>query len=83
MDYNNNVILEHTDHCKYLEVNYNLSDQKFSNTPADKINSARKQIGMIRRALYWSPEWAKLIACKSLCLLHLEYVSSASIFFYK
>lgn len=32
---------------------------------------------MIRRALYWAPERARLIAYKSLCLPHLEYASCA------
>ena len=71
-----NIVLEHTDHCKYLGVILQ-SDLKFTDHIADKICSARKQIGMIRRALYWAPERARLIAYKSLCLPHLEYASCA------
>ena len=73
----NNTVLEHTDHCKYLGVILQ-SDMKFTYHIANKICDARKQIGMmIRRALYWAPERARLIAYKSLCRPHLEYASCA------
>jgi len=32
---------------------------------------------MIKRALYWAPKRAKVIAYKALCLPHLEYASAA------
>ena len=62
--------------CKYLGVILQ-SDLKFTDRICDKICSARKQIWVIRRALYWAPERARLIAYKSLCLPHLEYASCA------
>jgi len=31
---------------------------------------------MVKRALYWAPKRAKLIAYKALCLPHLEYASA-------
>ena len=31
---------------------------------------------MIKRALYWAPQRAKLLGCKSLCLPHLEYAAA-------
>ena len=70
------IMLEHTDHCKYLGVILQ-SDLEFTDHIADKICSARKQIGIIRRAFYWALERARLIANKSLCLPHLEYASCA------
>ena len=69
-------MLDHTNHCKYLGV-APQSDLKFGNHIADKILKAKKQIGMIRTALYWAPEKAKLIVFKSLCRPHLEYASCA------
>ena len=57
------IMLEHTYHCKYLGVILQ-SDLKFTDHIADKICSARKQIGMIRRALHWALERARLIAYK-------------------
>ena len=71
-----NVVLEHTDNCKYLGVILQ-SVLEFSNHIADEISIARKQIGMIRRAFYWVPERARLIACMYLCLPHIEYASCA------
>ena len=38
---------------------------------------SRKLLGMVKRALLWAPEKAKLIAFKSLCLPRLEYASAA------
>ena len=72
----NNIVLEHTDHCKYLGVILQ-SDMKLTYHIANKICDARKKIGIIRRALYWTPERARLIAYKSLCRPHLEYASCA------
>jgi len=68
--------LEHTDHCKYLGVTLQ-SNLRFNNHIAHKTCKARQQIGMIKRALYWAPARARLIAYKSLCLPHLEYASCA------
>ena len=72
----NNEVLKHTDKCKYLGVILQ-TDLKFNTHIADKVGCARKQIGMIKRALYWAPEKARLIAYKSLCLPHLEYAACA------
>ena len=38
---------------------------------------ARRQIGMIKRALYWAQERARLIAYRPLCPLDLQYASCA------
>jgi len=70
------TILEHTDHTKYLGVTLQ-SDLRFDYHIANKIGTARQQIGMIRRALYWAPENAKLTAYKALCRPHLEYAAAA------
>ena len=56
-----NAVLEYTDRCKYSGVILQ-SDPKFTDHIADKIYSARKQIGMIRQAFYWAPERARMIA---------------------
>ena len=60
------------------------SDITFSNhNIADKISSARKQIGMTWKALYWAPKRAKLIvyipvsvmpSTSRICLLCLGFV---------
>ena len=50
------------------------SDPKFSNHIADEISSVKADF-MIRSALYWAPEKARMIAYKSLCLPRVEYVS--------
>ena len=52
------------------------SDLKFSNHIADEISSVKADF-MIRSALYWAPEKARMIAYKSLCLPRVEYVSCA------
>ena len=64
------VVLEHTNHCKYLGVLLPL-DWKCLNNITDRISSTRKKIGMMRRTLYW----AKLIAYKSLGPPHLQNAS--------
>ena len=43
-----------------------------------KITTAKKQLGMIKRALFRAPQRAKLLVYnKSLCLPHLEYAVTA------
>ena len=32
---------------------------------------------MMKRTLVWAPQRAKLLACKSLCMPHLEYAAAA------
>jgi len=47
------------------------SDCRFNNHITNKILNARRQLGIIKIALYW------LITYKALCLPHLEYASAA------
>ena len=42
-----------------------------------KLLHARRQLGMIKSALYWAPERAPLMAYNTLCLPHLEFASAA------
>ena len=72
----NGSILEHVDSTRYLGVTLQ-SDCRFDNHISKKVLVARRQLGMIKRALYWAPERARLIAYKALCLPHLEYASAA------
>ena len=39
--------------------------------------TANQQLGIIKRALYWAPTNAKLLAYKTLCLPHHEYAAAA------
>ena len=39
----------------------------------------KQQLGMIKRALYWAPTNAKLLAYKIFCLPYLDYAASALI----
>ena len=39
--------------------------------------SANQQLGIIKRALYWAPTNARLLAYKTLCLPHFEYAAAA------
>ena len=50
---------------------------KFDKHIDKKLHESRKQFGMIKKALYWVPEKARLTAYKSICLPHLEYASAA------
>ena len=68
--------LEHVDSTKYLGGTLQ-SDCRFGVHISKKIMVAKRQLGMIKRALYWAPERARLIAYKALCLPHLEYASAA------
>lgn len=72
----NGSALEHVDSAKYLGVVLK-SDCKFDTHINNKIMTAKKQLGMIKRALYWAPQHARLIAYKALCLPHLEYACAA------
>ena len=53
------------------------SNLTFDSHISNKISKAKQQLGMIRRALYWAPKTAKLLAYKSLCRPHLEYASAS------
>jgi len=68
--------LDHVDSAKYLGVTLQ-SDCKFDQHILKKVLVAKWQLGMIKRALYWVPKRAKLIAYKARCLPHLEYASAA------
>ena len=58
------------------EVNYLgviiQSDMKFTAQIHRKLMTANQQLSIIKRALYWAPTNAKLLAYKTLCLPHLE-----------
>ena len=69
-------VLDHVDSTKYLGVTLQ-SDCKFDQHILKKVLVAKRQLGMIKRALYWALRRAKLIAYKALCLPHLEYASAA------
>ena len=51
--------------AKYLGVIIQ-SDMRFNTHIQKKIMTAKQQLGMIKRALYWAPEKAKLLAYKTL-----------------
>ena len=72
----NDTVLHHVSCARYLgvEVQENL---KFDKHIEKKLHEARKQLGMIKKALYWAPEKARLTAYKSICLPHLDYASAA------
>jgi len=69
-------VLDHVDSTKYLNVTLQ-SDCKFVQYVLKKVLVAKRQLGMIKRALYWAPKRAKVIAYKALCLPHLEYARAA------
>ena len=67
--------LEIVEEVKYLGVIIQ-SDMKFTAHIQRKPRSANQQLGIIKRALYWAPTNAKLLAYKTLCLPHLEYAAA-------
>lgn len=68
----NGSVLEHVNYAKYLGVLLK-SDCKFDAHINTKVAKAKRQLGIIKRALFWAPQHARLIAYKTLCLPHLEY----------
>ena len=50
---------------------------KFTAHIQRKLMTANQQLGIIKRALYWAPTNAKLLAYKTLCLPHHEYAAAA------
>jgi len=58
-------VLDHVDSTKYLNVTLQ-SDCKFVQYVLKKVLVAKRQLGMIKRALYWAPKRAKVIAYKAL-----------------
>ena len=64
----NGWVLNHVNSTKYLGVTLQ-SDCKFNKRLSNKLLDARRQLGMVKWALYWVPERAWLIAYKALCLL--------------
>jgi len=69
-------VLDPVDSTKYLGVTLQ-SDCKFDQRILKELLVAKRQLGMIKRALYWAPKRGKLIAYKALCLPHSEYASAA------
>ena len=69
------VQLEVVHETKYLGVLLQ-SDFKFGKHLNDKINKAKRQLGLITRTLFKAPESAKLLAYKSLCRPHVEYAAT-------
>ena len=72
----NKTALEQVADSKYLSVTIQ-QDLKFNKHIEAKITTAKRQLGMIKRALYWAPQRAKLLAYKSLCMPQLEYATAA------
>ena len=52
------------------------SDLKFNKCKETKVKLAKRQLGIIKRALYDAPKKALLLAYTSLCRPHLEYAAS-------
>ena len=72
----NKTALEQVTNGKHLgmTIQQNLKLNKHIEV---KITTAKRQLGLIKRALYWAPQSAKLLAYKSLCMPHLEYAAAA------
>ena len=68
--------LEILGEVKYLGVTIQ-SDMTFTAYIQRKLMTANRQLGVIRRALYWAPTNVKLLAYNTLCLPHLEYTATA------
>ena len=68
--------LDIVEELKYLGVIIQ-SDMKFTAHIQRKLITANQQLGIIKRALYWAPTNAKLLAYKTLCLPYLEYAAAA------
>jgi len=60
---------------KYLGVTIQ-TDLKFINHINDKISKTKRQLGMIKHALFNAPAKAKLLACTSLYRPQLEYAAA-------
>ena len=68
--------LEIVEEVKYLGVIIQ-SDMKFTAYLRRKVLTANQQLNIIKRALYWPPTNAKLLAYQTLCFPHLEYAAAA------
>ena len=68
--------LETVEEVKYLGAIIQ-SDMKFTAHIHRKLMTANQQLGIIKRALYWAPTNAKLLAYKTLCFPHIEYAAAA------
>ena len=68
--------LEQVPVSRYLGVTLQ-ENLRFSKHIEAKITTAKKQLSMIKRALFWAPQRAKLLSYKSLCMPHLEYAAEA------
>ena len=69
--------LEIIEVVKYLGVIIQSVSLKFTAYIHRKRTTANQQLGIIKRALYWAPTNAKLLANKTLCLPHLKYTAAA------
>ena len=70
--------LHHASCARYLGVRKVVQENfKFDKHIEKKSHGCRKQLGMIKKALYWRAEKVRLTASKSICLPHLEYASAA------
>ena len=65
------LTLEIVGEVKYLGVIIQ-SDMKFTAHIHRKLMTANQQLGIIKRAVYWTSTDAKLLAYKTLCFPHLE-----------
>ena len=68
--------LEIVEEIKYLGV-ITQSGMKFTVHIHRKLLTVNQQLDIIKRALYWVPTNAKLLAYKTVFLSHLEYAAAA------
>jgi hypothetical protein len=69
------ITLETVRETRYLGVILQ-TDLKFNKHIQSKIGKAKKQLGMIKRALHDAPASARLLAYTCLCRPHVEYAAS-------
>ena len=71
----NDTALAVVQETKYLGVVLQ-SNLKFNNHIQSKVLKAKRQLGMLKRALHAAPEKARLLAYTSLCRPHIEYAAA-------
>lgn len=69
------ALLEVVSSTKYLGVTIQ-SDLRFNQHIEENVTKAKRQLGMVKRALFDAPESAKLLAYTSLCRPHVEYAAA-------
>ena len=67
----NEKLLEQVTDSRYVGVTLQ-ENLRFSKHIEANIATAKKKLGMIKRALFLAPRRAKLLAYKFLCMPHLE-----------